>query len=189
MSLSTPRKIDQLKTTRSRPMKVLVLGMSRTGTMGIYEALHQLGYKSYHFKEAIENPVRDLGIWEEALRAKFLGIGKPYGRKEFDKLLGDYDAVADLPCAFFVDELTKAYPEAQVVLTNRDVDKWLASMNTTVLEAWSWKSWGIICPCELKYQFPNYVDSWDFLFAGASRDGEQYGSFCISSRDRVLCVF
>lgn len=34
-----------------------------------------------------ENP-RDSEMWLEAYKAKFEGKGKPYGREEFDKLLG-----------------------------------------------------------------------------------------------------
>jgi hypothetical protein len=32
-----------------------------------------------------------LTFWLEALRAKFDGQGKPFGRGEFDKFLGEYD--------------------------------------------------------------------------------------------------
>ena len=35
--------------------------------------------------------------WLEALRAKYLGIGKPYGKSEFDKVLADYDVPMALP--------------------------------------------------------------------------------------------
>jgi len=41
--------------------------------------------------EAMKNPPRILPIWEEALKAKFMGIGKPFGPVEFDKLLGEHD--------------------------------------------------------------------------------------------------
>ena len=33
-----------------------------------------------------------------------------------------------------------AYPEAKVILTNRDVDQWLKSMNKTVFSAMNWPS-------------------------------------------------
>lgn len=56
----------------------------------------------------------------------------PYGRAEWDKLLGDYDAVTDVPGASFVDDLVAAYPDAKVVLTNRAVDGWIRSMNNTI---------------------------------------------------------
>ncbi|TKA74475.1 hypothetical protein B0A49_06731 [Cryomyces minteri] len=91
-----------------------------------------LGYRPYHMYEAMRNPSRDLPLWTEALKAKYMGQGKPYGRAEFDKLFGQYDATTDLPPAQFVEELAKAYPDAKVVLTNRDVDEWLVSMDKTI---------------------------------------------------------
>ena len=32
-----------------------------------------------------------LQCWNEALQAKFQGKGKPYGKEEFDKLMGKYN--------------------------------------------------------------------------------------------------
>jgi len=45
----------------------------------------------------------------------------------------------------FVDELIAAYPNAKVVLTNRDPDKWLASILGTiyVILSWDWERWAI----------------------------------------------
>ena len=37
-------------------------------------------------------------------------------------------AVTDIPCVLFSDELLSAYPDAKVILTSRDVDSWLVSM-------------------------------------------------------------
>lgn len=34
-----------------------------------------------------ENPL-DVSMWVEAIDAKYSGVGKPYGKEEFDKLLG-----------------------------------------------------------------------------------------------------
>lgn len=33
-------------------------------------------------------------------------------------------AVCDMPAAYFAEELVQAYPDAKVILTIRDVDKW-----------------------------------------------------------------
>ena len=33
-------------------------------------------------------------------------------------------AVTDFPCCMFPEELLEAYPDAKVILTNRNVDKW-----------------------------------------------------------------
>ena len=53
--------------------------------------MRKIGYTPYHTIEAYLNPLRDFPVWEEALKAKFLGEGKSFGREEFDKLLGNYD--------------------------------------------------------------------------------------------------
>ena len=52
-------------------------------------ALQTLGYKSYHMAETANNP-GSIVYWLEALKAKYLGQGKPYAKAEFDKLLGNY---------------------------------------------------------------------------------------------------
>jgi hypothetical protein len=53
------------------------------------KALIQLGYRdTYHgFSPAFENP-QDSEMWLDAMRAKYDGRGKPFGRAEFDRLLG-----------------------------------------------------------------------------------------------------
>src|SRR5208282_1324472 len=54
-------------------------------------------------------------------------------------------AITDIPCIMFVDELVAAYPNAKVVLTNRDPDKWLVSILNTiyVILSWDWERWAI----------------------------------------------
>lgn len=63
-------------------------------------------------------------MWWEAFEAKFEGKGKPFGRDQFDKLLGHCQAVADNPCICFAEDLIAAYPEVKVILTLRPVDDW-----------------------------------------------------------------
>lgn len=81
-------------------------------------------------------------MWLEALKAKYDGCGKPYGRAEFDKLLGHCQvrrtpctiapskttdggqAVCDIPAICFAEELIRAYPDAKVIITHRDLDSW-----------------------------------------------------------------
>ncbi|GAB7362411.1 hypothetical protein MBLNU230_g2734t1 [Neophaeotheca triangularis] len=127
---TTHRLIDSHPGTRTVPMRVLCLGLSRTGTMTLFTALQQLGYKPYHMAVAISSPKTNFEAWSEALRAKYhndnsgSALMKPWGREEFDKLLGNYDAVADVPCCMFVEELVAAYPDALVVLQTREVARW-----------------------------------------------------------------
>jgi hypothetical protein len=136
-------------------------------------ALHKLDYKCYHMATSFQ-PVGLLPVahryWIEALRAKNFGEGEPYGPAEFDKLLGNYSvilssplfsvsnkvsiilttstlqALTDMPCVNFTDELLAAYPNAKVILTLRDPDKWIDSMKRTLLSIASWPSLKFITP-------------------------------------------
>lgn len=82
-------------------------------------------YECYHGFQTILNNPRDNEMWQEALDAKFSkNGGKPYGREEFDKLLGHCQGVSDLPAILFAEELIDAYPEAKIILTHRDFESW-----------------------------------------------------------------
>ncbi|RAO65170.1 uncharacterized protein BHQ10_001182 [Talaromyces amestolkiae] len=124
--------IDRRQCHRTVPMKVLVLGVGRTGTASIRAALQRLGYnKTYHMMSAsVENPP-DCLMWHDALCAKYDGVGK-FGRAEWDQLLGDCQAVCDWPACAFAKELIEAYPNAKVILNTRDVDSWYESVKRTV---------------------------------------------------------
>ncbi|KAK5955138.1 hypothetical protein OHC33_003817 [Knufia fluminis] len=165
------RKIDAVKAERSKPMRVLVLGISRTGTSSICQALSRFGYRTFHMDKNIENP-KLFPLWEEAVRAKFNGEGKPYGKAEFDKLLGDFDALSDLPAALFGPELIEAYPDAKVILTYRDAEKWVDSMQSTIWLAHSWWTFDLLTP------FNSLIRGW------RSGDTLDWDAFINSSPDK-----
>jgi len=124
--------IDPRSRTRKVEMRVMVIGMMRTGTKSIKAALEQVGYNHvYHMTTAMKNP-KDCEMWTEAFNAKFHGKGHMLGRKEWDQLLGDCDACIDVPTAAFMPELIAAYPDAKVIVSMRDPDKWYTSMMATV---------------------------------------------------------
>ncbi|KAF2491674.1 hypothetical protein BU16DRAFT_621197 [Lophium mytilinum] len=126
------RLIDADSNKYIRIKKVLVLGMPMTGTNSMHAALIKLGFDPYNMNTAIANYQRDLPLWNEALEAKFQAAGPKYGRVEFDKFLGRHDTVIDAPCAYFAEDLIEAYPDAKVILLNRDPDEWLEAMNSTM---------------------------------------------------------
>jgi hypothetical protein len=68
-------------------------------------------------------------MWIEAFEAKYEGKGTLFGRDEFDKLLGHCAAVTDAPCCDFGPELIDAYPEAKVVLVQREFSAWYKSFS------------------------------------------------------------
>jgi hypothetical protein len=63
--------------------------------------------------------------------------------QSFDRMIGDRDAVTDIPCAIFGPELLKAHPSAKVVLNCRkDDEAWVRSARSTVIPvASSWSYW------------------------------------------------
>ena len=91
----------------------------------------------------------------EAIKAKYYGQGQKFGRAEFDRLLGDFDAGADVPFATFGTDLIEAYPDAKVILNTRDVDSWLGSMRKTAGAVLAWPSWKYVAPWD-----PTLVGPW-----------------------------
>ncbi|KAE9372077.1 hypothetical protein N431DRAFT_235895 [Stipitochalara longipes BDJ] len=112
-------------------MEVLVLGLSRTGTSSTRQALKDLGHKKvYHTFSIIFDEPDHGDIWVEAFKAKSED-GPEFN--DWDRLLGTYTAVTDVPCAIFWKELINVYPNAKVVLTVRDsTDAWYKSYKDTI---------------------------------------------------------
>lgn len=70
-----------------------------------------------------------MDFWNAAIKAKNEGSAQPpKTAEEFDQVLWRYDALTDTPCVLFAEELLAAYPDAKVILTERDVDSWVVSM-------------------------------------------------------------
>ena len=100
-------------------------------------ALNILGFPCYHGLTLIAN-VRDTEMWNKALDAKYFGKGKAFERADWDRLLGSYGAIADLPAIIFWEELLRCYPGAKVVLVKRDIEKWYQSFNEgVILNVWN----------------------------------------------------
>ncbi|KAI0415995.1 hypothetical protein F5X98DRAFT_344952 [Xylaria grammica] len=121
--------------TREKPMQVLCVGLSRSGTESLAKALDILGYTTYHgWDLLLEEPTRSQG-WKRLVEKKYYGT--PDGEitaADFDPLLGHATATIEKVAYFFAPELIAAYPDAKVVLNQRsDLDKWSRSMERTVV--------------------------------------------------------
>lgn len=98
-------------------------------------AFETLGIPSYHWVKMVENPP-DTVLWAEALESKFDPTKQnrmALDRGDFDHLMGHVGACTDQPAAVMAEELVAAYPEAKVILVERDVDKWYESFSSTVI--------------------------------------------------------
>lgn len=98
-------------------------------------AFEILGIPSWHWVKMAEHTA-DLAMWIEVLESKFNPEDPdrlPLDRKIFDNLLGQFGACTDQPASIVAEELVAAYPEAKVVLIERDVEKWFESFRKTVV--------------------------------------------------------
>ena len=145
--------------TRTQPMQVLAVGISRSGTESLRNALHILGIEhTWHGYDAML-PHYTLEEWYKLAVKKYVepaatgADADPNGlkvtREDFDEVLGSCVGVSDLPAAAFARELIAAYPEAKVILNSRgDMEGWRRSFESTLgtfdgdrLD-WDWcKSW------------------------------------------------
>ncbi|KJX95922.1 NAD dependent epimerase/dehydratase like protein [Zymoseptoria brevis] len=135
-------------------MQILILGMPRTGIISLRTALGKIGYRCFHGQMMDEFPEL-YPLWEEALRAKYYHEGEPFGPREYNKLLGNYNVSSNFPGTLVAEDLIKAYPNAKVILTMRDVDAWLESMKNSVDKAYQWRSFEWLAPWE-----PEVIGPW-----------------------------
>ena len=96
-------------------MKILGVGLSRTGTLSLTLALRGLGLKAIHYDRVRLNDILE-------------GSNPDPDFRRYD----DVDAVTDLPSAYFYRELLEAYPESKAILTVRDVESWWVSVSRHV---------------------------------------------------------
>lgn len=88
-------------------------------------ALHILGYNDVFHNLNTNRNLREWDIWIELTKAKYEGDPTTIDwKREFDGLLGHCEAVTDTPPAYFGPELIAAYPEAKVVIVQRDFEAW-----------------------------------------------------------------
>lgn len=112
-------------------MKVIAPGLPRTGSTSIAEALTILGFKNVHHCSKAINRQADWQVLNRAADATFSCLptytGVPFTRENWDELYGDCEATTDA-ASMFGPELIAAYPEAKVILVERDYDKWHSSI-------------------------------------------------------------
>ena len=102
-------------------MKVIGAGFPRTGTMSMQAALETLGYHCYHMKE-VPKERGHLDMWHD-----FVTDQAPM---DWQTLFRNFEATVDAPACFYYKELMQEFPEAKVVLTLREPDRWYASFVT-----------------------------------------------------------
>lgn len=105
-------------------IKVIGAGFGRTGTLSLKYALEYLGFKKcYHMSEIQKKHPDHVQLWIDAQN------GKPV---DWSRIFQGYQATVDFPSCLFYKELLQQYPDAKVILTYRDPDRWYDSTKNTI---------------------------------------------------------
>ncbi len=104
-------------------LEVIGAGFGRTGTLSLKLALEELGFgKCYHMLEVLQNPDH-VDVWEQATRDEPV---------DWHSLYRGYRASVDWPSCNFWEIQLRAFPNARVVLSERDPERWYESVMNTI---------------------------------------------------------
>ncbi|KAL2850206.1 hypothetical protein BJY01DRAFT_245672 [Aspergillus pseudoustus] len=148
---------------RTKPLRVICVGLPRSATESLSIALQKLGYRTFHGWDLMAQSGAELEGWTKlaarkySTRTRFKACGKNTDNEsnnnekqsdknllitteEFDALLGDHDAIIDSAASIFCPEIVAAYPDAKVILNSRtDLAAWQRSVIKTIVplqESW-----------------------------------------------------
>lgn len=104
-------------------IEVIGAGFGRTGTMSLKLALERLGYvKCYHMMELFGHPDH-LPLWVAGHRGETV---------DWDALYEGYRATVDWPSCDRWQEHAAYYPDAKIILSTRDPERWYESVVSTI---------------------------------------------------------
>jgi len=108
-------------------LQVIGAGLGRTGTMTLKTALEQLGLgPCHHMIEVFANMATQAPFWRAAAGGAAV---------DWDAGLAGYNSSVDWPSAHFYKALAAHYPQAKVILSRRDPERWYDSMAETILKS------------------------------------------------------
>jgi hypothetical protein len=103
-------------------MKLIGAGLPRTGTLSQKVALEMLGLGPCYHMVNVLSDLEQSSLWKRALA----------GESPWDDLFDGFGSTVDAPGHYFYQELMDVYPDAKVLLSTRDPEKWRTSMEQTV---------------------------------------------------------
>lgn len=130
---------------------ILCAGLPRSGTSSLTEALEILGVSPVHHALKLTDRAEYLS-WGHAAWCSFPSLRKasggkrpfyisqydpllPWSRGQWDGLIGRHRAVTDL-ASVFSEQIIACYPEAKVILVERNLDSWMDSFGGALVDGW-----------------------------------------------------
>lgn len=105
------------------PLDVIGAGLGRTGTHSLKLALETLGLGPCHHMVALIGNDEQTQMWRAHVRGESPG---------WEALYDGYRSAVDWPTAHYWRDLADAYPDARILLTVRDPEKWHRSVVSTI---------------------------------------------------------
>ena len=98
-------------------MKIICVGIGKTGTTSISKALRHLGYTVFDWEEQVFD-----------FQDHWVDVFQNGAQLDVKRVYQHADAVVDAPGNFFWEEILEAYPDSKVILSEREEDSWLKSL-------------------------------------------------------------
>ena len=154
------------RTHSGMALQVIGAGFGRTGTTSLKAALEQLGFSKCHHMEEVIKSRAQVRYWQT------LAAG---GEVDWDEVFEGFQSSCDWPSCSYWEPLTHRYPDAKVVLTVRDADRWYDSAAETIYPA------NYLVPRWLQAMIPPLARAnrmiiasvWEGVFGGRFEDREQ----------------
>lgn len=107
-------------------LKLINAGLGRTGTTSLQVALERLDLgPCFHMFDIVSSEER-LEQWEK--------IVCDAQRPDWEAVFDGYTSAVDGPCAIYYRQIMEAFPEAKIILTVRDAERWYKSTYDTLYQ-------------------------------------------------------
>ena len=107
-------------------LKVIGAGFGRTGTYSLKLALEALGFGPCHHMYEVRQKPEQVEWWLAAARG---------GKLDWNTVFDGFQSQVDWPASRYWKDLCDYYPNAKVILTDREPESWYKSIEQTILPA------------------------------------------------------
>ena len=146
-------------------LQVIGAGFGRTGTNSLKEALETLGYGTCHHMHEVIKSDQQIDYWYRISNGETL---------DWDMVFEGFNSSVDWPSARYYKELAEHFPDAKVVLSVRDAEKWHLSVMETIYPLSHAVPWilRVIRPAFRKWIPMVETIIWQGVFEGRTADRE-----------------
>jgi hypothetical protein len=157
-------------------IKVIGAGFGRTGTLSLKAALEKLGFdKCYHMLEVGQNEGH-VDAWRALARGETV---------DWDVLFEGYQASVDWPSCNYWEAQLAHFPEAKVILSQRDPQRWYDSVMNTIYPS-SLAARAADDPAIRAHMEMAFEVIWDGVFDGRMDDKEHVIDVYLAHNQRVI---